>query len=101
MWPVGGQPQGRELNNTVCVWDGDGARKGRDGVNPSTTHLSVSPDKMCRRRACPFAPLVGAGAQSQNVLFSSRLWGTALAAVRPVLLQGSVGQEHTFVKWGR
>jgi hypothetical protein len=41
------------LKGTVRVWYGDGDREGRDGVNPSTTHLHDLYEKMCRRGACP------------------------------------------------
>jgi hypothetical protein len=52
----GACPHTRELNGTFC--DGvPGDRKGRDGVNPSSTHLSTHNAQMCRRGACPLATL--------------------------------------------
>jgi hypothetical protein len=48
----GGKPQRRELNGTGCSRV-PVDREGRDGVNPSTTHLRVSLGKMCRRLALP------------------------------------------------
>jgi hypothetical protein len=38
-----------------------GAREGREGVDPSSTHLRVTRAEMCRRGARPLAPLAGAG----------------------------------------
>jgi hypothetical protein len=53
----GACPHRRELNDTA----GDSDRKGRDGVNPSTTYLSRHIEQMCRRGACPLATLAVAG----------------------------------------
>ena len=73
-------PRGANLKvRGVHVARGD--RKGRDGVNPSTTHLRVKrADQMCRRGACPRAPLEGAVSPQR---LSSRLWR------KPLFLSGS------------
>ncbi len=39
-------------------------RKGRDGVNPSSTHLLVKLGKTCRRGASPLATLAVAGSRA-------------------------------------
>jgi hypothetical protein len=59
-------------------WQGPGDRKGRDGVNPSSTlrrvnALGASCIPLCRHGACPHATLAVAGTLSQNAPLSSRL----------------------------
>ncbi len=41
-------------------------REGRDGINPSTTHLRIAREKMCRRGACPLATLAVAGSHGTS-----------------------------------
>ncbi len=61
----GACPPRRELKGTFC--DGaPGDRKGRDGVNPSNTHLRVAREKMCRRGACPLATLAVVGSHATH-----------------------------------
>jgi hypothetical protein len=71
-----------------------GAREGREGVDPSSTHLRVTRAEMCRRGARPLAPLAGAGDHDAVVVghhtsLSLRLWGWPLSGVlcRPTTLR--------------
>jgi hypothetical protein len=67
----------RELRATACACVATGDRKGRDGVNPSTTHLLIQIRQMCRRMACLFAPRCSAFVPTRtHCALSSRLWGS-------------------------
>jgi hypothetical protein len=64
------------ISANLEVQGGDGAtgdRKGRDGVNPSTTHLHGAHGKMCRRGACPLATLAVAGSHATSRAVKFRL----------------------------
>jgi hypothetical protein len=50
-------------------------RKGRDGLNPSSTHLRGVRGKMCRRGACPLATLAVVGSHTEHRLLQFALMG--------------------------
>src|SRR5437667_6761938 len=78
----GGQPHRRELKS-VSLCGGESDRKGRDGVNPSTTHLLVVRGKMCRRGG--LSPRDHRGRSPHRtpyMAFRSRLWRLAPVPTR-------------------
>jgi thiamine monophosphate synthase len=72
-------------------------RKDRDGVNPSSTHLRVAREKMCRRGACPLATLAVAGDPISSDTFKSAPTRDTLRGNRsacPILAVGGITQTN-------